>query len=106
MAGRVPRSYDPDLLDREMRIRAHTIRVSRMLQTLDRGPALALCWACGRAEWPQRIRPHGWAVRAIMSGRIILREIYCPECYETWGWPPLDDWDVISEEKSISKWGS
>jgi len=82
--------------EREARIQAHMRRVGRIERLLRSHPQRARCWACGRSEWAKRLRPGGWAVRAIESGKARYLEIYCPDCYAQWGWPPLGEWRLAS----------
>lgn len=43
------------------------------------------CWACGARGVRLGSKAAGWASRWIASESVT--EIYCPDCFETWGWP-------------------
>jgi len=76
-------------LDREARVRWHQRRVER--EEAEHPPeTLPVCWACGKKSAATRFeRQPGWMTRWIAIGGVRHAEIYCPECFATWGWPPL-----------------
>lgn len=82
------------------RMAAHAERVTREGVPCC-GPAVTLCFACGRTE-SRKVSVHGapgerWHSRPI-CGNPNNVETYCPECFARWGWG-VDDPVVCDDEQ-------
>lgn len=72
---------------RDALVAEHAARVERE-EALHPEPARGRCWCCGiLAPPPHSLARRSWASRPFYRGGI-YREIYCPACFEEWGWPP------------------
>ena len=48
----------------------------------------AVCWCCGgRCPDGSRTDRAGWHSREITIASMPMVEVYCPGCFEEWGWP-------------------
>lgn len=47
------------------------------------------CMSCDATGAQSRAKIDGWAVRQIPGFARAYKEVYCPKCFEKWGWPEL-----------------
>lgn len=75
---------------RAILVAEHAARVE-VEEPLHPEPLRGKCWCCGiPAPGPNSLARRSWASRQFMDWTR-EREIYCPECFEEWGWPTIDE---------------